>query len=155
MGRNTQVVSSISRKTKLNIVSVVFILFVIISIIFSINPIVTMIDKRNQISSLESKLNSVRKENIELLAAEKSLHDEDIIKQEALKQFNFTASDDKVVYQVNEIDKLKRDDSSANNLESEEKAIYSNNNLWENLKILYYKEIYKRILIIFIFYIII
>ncbi|MCE5330472.1 septum formation initiator family protein [bacterium] len=144
MGRNTQVVSSISRKTKLNIVSVVFILFIIISIILSINPIVTMIDKRNQISSLENKLNSLRKENIELLAAEKSLYDEDIIKQEALKQFNFTTPDDKIVYNVNEIDKLKRDESSSNNLGSGEKAIYSNNNLWENLKILYYKEIYKE-----------
>jgi len=143
MGRNTQVISSISRKTKLNIVSVIFILFIIISIIVSINPIVTMIDKRNQISSLESKLNSIRKENIELLAAEKSLYNEDIIKQEALKQFNFAAPDDKIVYKVNEIDKLKRDESSSSNMASGEDAIYSNNNLWENLKILYYKEIYK------------
>lgn len=144
MGRNTKVVSSISRKTKLNMVSVIFILFVIISIIFSINPIVSMIDKRNQISSLESKLNLIRKENIELLALEKSLYEEEMIKNEALKQFNFTSSDDKVVYQINEIDKLKREDSSINDFEGKEKAIYSNNNLWENLKILYYKEIYKE-----------
>ncbi|MDD5659192.1 MAG: septum formation initiator family protein [Actinomycetota bacterium] len=144
MGRNTKVVSSISRKTKLNMVSVIFILFVIISIIFSINPIVSMIDKRNQISSLESKLNLIRKENIEFLALEKSLYEEEMIKNEALKQFNFTSSDDKVVYQINEVDKLKRNGSSINDLEGKEKAIYSNNNLWENLKILYYKEIYKE-----------
>jgi len=143
MGRNTQVISSISRKTKLNIVSVVFILFIIISIIVSINPIVTMINKRNEISSLESKLNSIRKENIELLALEKSLYNEEVIKQEALKQFNIAAPDDKIVYNVNEIDRLKRDESSSDNFVNGEEAIYSNNNLWENLKILYYKEIRK------------
>ncbi len=142
MSRNTQVISSISRKTKLNITSVVFILFIIISIIVSINPIVMMISKRNQISSLENKLSVTRKEDIELLAVEKSLYNDEIIKQEALKQFNIAAPDDKIVYKVNEIDKLKRTDNSYS-VESGEKAVYSNNNLWENLKILYYKEIYK------------
>lgn len=142
MSRNTQVISSISRKTKLNITSAVFILFIIISIIVSINPIVMMISKRNQISSLENKLSVIRKENIELLAVEKSLYNDEIIKQEALKQFNIAAPDDKIVYKVNEVDKLKRNDNSYS-MESEEKAVYSNNNLWENLKILYYKEIYK------------
>lgn len=142
MSRNTQVISSISRKAKLNITSVVFILFIIVSIIVSINPIVTMISKRNQISSLENKLNVARKENIELLALEKSLYSDEVIKQEALKQFNIAAAEDKIVYNVNEIDKLKRD-STSDSIQSEEKAIYSNNNLWENLKILYYKEIYK------------
>lgn len=142
MSRNTQVISSISRKTKLNITSVVFILFIIISIIVSINPIVMMISKRNQISSLENKLSVMRKEDIALLAVEKSLYNDEIIKQEALKQFNIAAPDDKIVYKVNEIDKLKRTDNSYS-VESGEKAVYSNNNLWENLKILYYKEIYK------------
>lgn len=142
MSRNTQVISSISRKTKLNITSVVFILFIIISIIVSINPIVMMISKRNQISSLENKLSVTRKEDIELLAVEKSLYNDEIIKQEALKQFNIAAPDDKIVYKVNEIDKLKRTDNSYS-MESGKKAVYSNNNLWENLKILYYKEIYK------------
>ena len=142
MSRNTQVISSISRKARLNITSVVFIVFIIVSIIVSINPIVTMISKRNQISSLENKLNVARKENIELLALEKSLYSDEVIKQEALKQFNIAAAEDKIVYNVNEIDKLKRD-STSDSIQSEEKAIYSNNNLWENLKILYYKEIYK------------
>jgi ABC-type transport system involved in multi-copper enzyme maturation permease subunit len=139
MGRNTQVISSISRKAKLNITSFVFILFVIVSIFVSINPIVTMISKRNQISSLENKLNISRKENIELLALEKSLYVNEVIQQEALKQFNIASSEDKIVYNVNEIDKLKRE--NADDILIEEKAIYSNNNLWENLKILYYKEI--------------
>jgi hypothetical protein len=142
MSRNTQVISSISRKARLNIASVVFIVFVIVSIIVSINPIVTMFSKRNQISSLQNKLNISRKENIELLALEKSLYDNEIIKQEGLKQFNIADTQDKVVYNVNEIDTLKRE-SSAYGFQSNENAVYSNNNLWENLKILYYKEIYK------------
>ena len=140
MSRNTQIISSISRKTKLNITSFIFILFIIISIIVSINPIVTMISKRNQIASLENELNIARKENIELLALEKSLYSNEMIKQEALKQFNIAETEDKIVYNVNEIDKLKRENSS-DSIQNEEKAIYSNNNLWENLKILYYKEI--------------
>ena len=101
-----------------------------------------MISKRNQISSLQNKLNVSRKENIELLALEKSLYDADAVEQEGLKQFNIVPPEDRIVYNVTEIDKLKRD-SSAYNIQSEENAVYSNNNLWENMKILYYKEIYK------------
>ncbi|MHB1376737.1 MAG: hypothetical protein ACYCXB_04835 [Candidatus Humimicrobiaceae bacterium] len=142
MNRNTQVISSISRKARLNITSVVFIVFIIVSIVVSINPIVTMLSKRNQISSLQNKLNVSRKENIELLALEKSLYDNEAVKQEGLKQFNIADAEDKIVYSVNEIDKLKRD-SSSYGIQSDENAVYSNNNLWENLKILYYKEIYK------------
>jgi hypothetical protein len=142
MSRNTQVISSISRKARLNITSVVFIIFVIVSIIVSINPIVTMLSRRNQIASLQNKLNVSRKENIELLALEKSLYDNEVVKQEGLKQFNIADTNDKIVYNVNEIDTLKRD-SSSYGIQSDENAVYSNNNLWENLKILYYKEIYK------------
>ena len=142
MNKNSEVISSISRKNKLNIIVVVFILFVIISILVSINPIVTMISKRNQIATLESKLTAIRQENIKLLAIEKSLYDDEAIKKEALRQFNVSESDNIIMYKVNEVDKLKRDDnlSLAGNNET---AVYSNNNLWENLKILYYKEIYK------------
>ena len=142
MSRNTQVISSISRKARLNLASVVFIVFMIVSIVVSINPIVTMLSKRNQISSLQNKLNVSRKENIELLALEKSLYENEAVKQEGLKQFNIADAEDKIVYSVNEIDKLKRD-SSSYGIQSDENAVYSNNNLWENLKILYYKEIYK------------
>jgi len=142
MSRNTQVISSISRKARLNLASVVFIVFMIVSIVVSINPIVTMLSKRNQISSLQNKLNVSRKENIDLLALEKSLYDNEAVKQEGLKQFNIADAEDKIVYSVNEIDKLKRD-SSSYGIQSDENAVYSNNNLWENLKILYYKEIYK------------
>jgi len=142
MSRNTQVISSISRKARLNIASVVFIVFIIVIIIVSINPIVMMINNRNKISSLQNKLNVARKANIELLALEKSLYDDEVVKQEGLKQFNIAAPGDKIIYNVNEIDKLERV-SSSYGTQSDESAIYSNNNLWENMKILYYKEIYS------------
>jgi len=141
MGRNTKVISSISRKTKLNLLSVIFILFLIISILVSISPIISMISKRNEISSLESKLNEIRRQNIEMLALEKSLYEEEIIKREVVTQFHSADPSSKIVYKVNEIDKLKRDTESLAVSLTEQKAVYSNNNLWENLKILYYKEI--------------
>jgi len=141
MGRNTKVISSISRKTKLNLLSVIFILFLIISILVSISPIISMISKRNEISSLESKLHEIRRQNIEMLAFEKSLYEEEIIKREVVTQFHSADPSSKIVYKVNEIDKLKRDTESLAVSLTEQKAVYSNNNLWENLKILYYKEI--------------
>ena len=71
MARNTKVVSSLPRKTKFNILSGIFILFIIISILVSINPIVSIISKKNKIAELESNLNDIRNQNIELLALEK------------------------------------------------------------------------------------
>lgn len=143
MARNTKVISSISRKAKLNIISIVFILFTIICILFSINPIISMFSKRNNIAELQAQLNEIRSYNIELLALEKSLYEEEYIEMEALKQFGYTDSGNKIIYQVNEIDKLERmNESGAANIISDN-AVYSNNNLWENIKILYYKEISK------------
>jgi hypothetical protein len=143
MARNTKVVSSLPRKTKFNILSGIFILFIIISILVSINPIVSIISKKNKIAELESNLNDIRNQNIELLALEKSLYDENFIKQEGLKQFGIADSDTKVLYKVNEVDKLKLDTELSNTLTNDEQLVYSNNNLWENLKLLYYKEIKK------------
>ena len=143
MARNTKVISSISRKAKLNIISIVFILFIIICILSSINPIISMFSKRNNIAELQAELNEVRSQNIELLALEKSLYEEEYIEMEALKQFGYTGSENKIIYQVNEIDKLERiNDSGTANIMADN-AVYSNNNLWENIKILYYKEINK------------
>ena len=143
MARNTKVISSISRKTKLNIISIVFFLFIIICILSSINPIISMFSKRSQITQLQAELNEVRGNNIELLALEKSLYEEEYIEMEALKQFGYAAIDDKVIYQVNEIDKLERINESQTEQIMADNAVYSNNNLWENIRILYYKEINK------------
>ena len=143
MARNTKVISSISRKAKLNIISIVFILFIIICILFSIDPIISMFSKRSNIAELQAQLNEIRSYNIELLALEKSLYEEEYIEMEALKQFGYTDSGNKIIYQVNEIDKLERmNESGAANIMTDN-AVYSNNNLWENIKILYYKEISK------------
>jgi hypothetical protein len=143
MARNTKVISSISRKAKLNIISIVFFLFIIICILSSINPIISMFSKRSQITQLQAELNEARGNNIELLALEKSLYEEEYIEMEALKQFGHTAIDDKVIYQVNEIDKLERINESQTEHIMADNAVYSNNNLWENIRILYYKEINK------------
>ena len=143
MARNTKVISSISRKAKLNIISIVFILFIIICILSSIDPIISMFSKRSNIAELQAQLNEIRSYNIELLALEKSLYEEEYIEMEALKQFGYTDSGNKIIYQVNEIDKLERmNESGAANIITDN-AVYSNNNLWENIKILYYKEISK------------
>ena len=102
-----------------------------------------MFSKRNNIAELQAELNEVRSQNIELLALEKSLYEEEYIEMEALKQFGYTGSENKIIYQVNEIDKLERiNDSGTANIMADN-AVYSNNNLWENIKILYYKEINK------------
>jgi len=102
-----------------------------------------MISKRNNITQLQEQLNEVRSQNIDLLAMEKSLYEEEYIEMEALKQFGYTDNQEKIVYQVNEIDKLQRPDESSIDTVSQDNAVYSNNNLWENIKILYYKEIAK------------
>jgi len=102
-----------------------------------------MISKRNNIIELQQQLDEVRGQNIELLALEKSLYDEKYIEMEALKQFGYTANQEKIVYQVNEIDKLERPDESSATPVAEDNAVYSNNNLWENIKIFYYKKIAK------------
>lgn len=141
MARNTKVISSISRKAKINIISIVFILFIIICILSSINPIISMFSKRNNIAELEAELNEIRSNNIELLALEKSLYEEEYIEMEALKQFGYTGSENKIIYQVNEIDKLERVNEQENSNIVTDNAVYSNNNLWENIRILYYKEI--------------
>ncbi len=143
MARNTKVISSISRKAKLNIITIVFILFIIICILSSINPVITMFSKRNQVAELQAELNEVRSRNIELLALEKSLYEEEYIEMEALKQFGYADSDNKIIYQVNEIDKLERINESQTEQIMDDNVVYSNNNLWENIRILYYKEINK------------
>ncbi len=129
MARNTKVVSSLPRKTKFNILSGIFILFIIISILISINPIVSIITKKNKIAELESSLNDIRNQNVELLALEKSLYDEDFIKQEGLKQFGIADPDTKILYKVKEVDKLKRDTELDNTSTNDEQLVYSNNNL--------------------------
>ena len=143
MAKNSKIISSVSKKTKLNVITIVFIIFIIISILSSINPVLSMFKKKETINAMQSELNESRSRNIELLALEKSLYKDKFIDREAFSQFGIFDDENKIIYQVNEIDKLERFNNTADKNLITDDAVYSNNNLWGNIKILYYKEIYK------------
>lgn len=143
MAKNSKIISSVSKKTKLNVITIVFIIFIIISILSSINPVLSMFKKKETINAMQSELNESRSRNIELLALEKSLYKDKFIDREAFRQFGIFDDENKIIYQVNEIDKLERFNNTADKNLITDDAVYSNNNLWGNIKILYYKEIYK------------
>lgn len=122
--------SGLSRKAKLNIFVAIFLVFIILTILSSINPIMEIVEKRKKIEELEDKLNWIRNNNIELLALEKSLYHKEAIEIEARKQFNMTKdSEENYFVVVNEKEAGKN------------KNVYSNTNLWENIKIFYNREI--------------
>lgn len=140
MDDNIKIVSRLSRKAKINISIAIFLIFIVITILASINQIKDIVEKREKIIELEEKLNWYRNENINLLATEKSLYEEEAIELEARKQFNMTIGDETNVSVVVE------DDGSGNDLEntgssSTEGDIYSNSDLWGNIKIFYNNEI--------------
>jgi cell division protein FtsL len=140
MDDNIKIVSRLSRKAKINISIAIFLIFTVITILASINQIKDIVEKREKIIELEEKLNWYRNENISLLATEKSLYGEEAIELEARKQFNMTTGDETNVSVVVE------DDVSGNDFEntgssSTEGDIYSNSDLWGNIKIFYNNEI--------------
>ncbi len=137
MKKSTKVIGSISRRAKFNILSVLLLIFIAVAIITSINPLFDIINSTKKIDQLESKLNWTREENIKLLAMEKELYGEPAVQKEALKQFNIVGPKDKVVFSVEEqsIDLLK--DKA---IDLEETTVYSNNDLWQNMRIFYNKE---------------
>ena len=91
---------------------------------------------QEKITELEEKLSWHRNENIELLAQEKGLYNEEGIELEARKQFNMTYGDETNISVV--LDN-ETDDLMAENNNSEE--TYLNNDLWGNIKIFYNSEI--------------
>ena len=137
MRKSTKVIGSISRRAKFNILSVLLLIFTAVAIITSVNPLFDIINSTKKIDQLESKLNWTREENIKLLAMEKELYGEPAVQKEALKQFNIVGPKDKVVFSVEEqsIDLLK--DKA---IDLEETTVYSNNDLWQNVRIFYKKE---------------
>ena len=137
MRKSTKVIGSISRRAKFNILSVLLLIFIAVAIITSVNPLFDIINSTKKIDQLESKLNWTREENIKLLAMEKELYGEPAVQKEALKQFNIVGPKDKVVFSVEEqsIDLLK--DKA---IDLEETTVYSNNDLWQNMRIFYNKE---------------
>jgi cell division protein FtsB len=142
MEKNIKVVGGLSRKAKINIFVAIFIIFILVAIFSSINQISSIIKKQENLIELEGKLNYSRNNNIKLLAEEKSLYNDQVIEQEARNQFNMTkGSETNFFVQIgNENAVVQSENGNDANVSSE---IYSNSNLWENIKIFYDKELKK------------
>ncbi len=148
MEKNIKVIGGLSRKAKLNIFIAVFIIFILLCIFSSLNQISNIIKKREKLIELEEKLNSARNDNIELLAEEKSLYQDEAIELEARKQFNMTKdSETNYFVQIEEeqSEEDSTDNSTLNDNDSQSQSllgnVYSNSNLWGNIAILYNREI--------------
>ena len=135
MENKFKVIGGLSRKARFNITIVVIILFLAVAVFSSIDQVKKIIEKRKEITELKEKLSWHRNENIELLALEKSLYDQEGIELEARKQFNMTYEDEKNISVV-----LDREENEIGT-EAEAKKGYSSNNLWGNIGIFYNQEI--------------
>ena len=140
MDDDIKIVSRLSRKAKINIIVTIVLLFIVITILASINQIKSIVEKREEIIELEEKLNWHRNENIELLALVKSLYGEEAIELEAREQFNMTTSDETNLSVVIEEGGNEQDFGSSD-YSMLDRDVYSNSNLWENIKIFYNSEI--------------
>jgi cell division protein FtsB len=140
MDDDIKIVSRLSRKAKINIIVTIVLLFIVITILASINQIKSIVERRGEITELEEKLNSHRNENIELLALVKSLYGEEAIELEAREQFNMTISDETNLAVVME-EGGDGQDSGSSDYSISDQDIYSNSDLWDNIKIFYNREI--------------
>jgi hypothetical protein len=150
MGNNVKEIGGLSRKTKINIFIIVFIVFLLAMVLSSINQITNIIKNREKLFELEQKLSWDRQNNIKMLAREKSLYKKETIEAEARKQFNMTNGLE-TNYFVEIVDDIKSGygitDGSSKNTDSGSSSgnypngVYSDSNLWENLKIFYDSEI--------------
>jgi cell division protein FtsL len=140
MDDNIKIVSRLSRKAKINISIVIFLIFIVITILVSINQIRIIVENREKVIELEEKLNWYRNQNIDLLALEKSLYGEEALELEARKQFNMTTGDETNVSVV------VRDEETSSETENNSEStfaeeVYSSSDLWGNIKIFYDNEI--------------
>ena len=136
MENKFKVIGGLSRKAKFNIAIAITLLFIIITVFASIDQVKQIIEKREGITELEERLSYYRNENIELLALEKSLYNDEGIELEARKQFNMTKGDEKNISVI-----LKNDQDSASQEDIYNEESYGNNDLWGNIKIFYNEEI--------------
>ena len=136
MENKFKVIGGLSRKAKFNIAIAITLLFIIITVFASIDQVKRLIEKREGITELEEKLSYYRSENIELLALEKSLYNEEGIELEARKQFNMTKGDEKNISVI-----LTNDQTSALQEDTYNEEPYVNNDLWGNIEVFYNKEI--------------
>ncbi len=139
MDENIKIVSRLSKKAKINIGIAIFLLFILITVLTSINQVKSIVEKREKIIELEEKLNWYRNENIELLALEKSLYDGEAVELEARKQFNMTTGDETNLSVV--IGESESIDGTEDAAGPSGEEVYSNSDLWENIKIFYNREI--------------
>ena len=142
MKKNIKIIGGLSRKARFNILIAIFFLFIIIAVFTSINQIQDVVEKREKIVELEERLNWYRNENIELLAQEKSLYQDETIEMEAREQFNMTSGDETNMTVIIEEDNEPGIDLNYNGDDSPDE-IYTNSDLWENIRIFYNKEINK------------
>ncbi len=136
MENKFKVIGGLSRKAKINIAIAITLLFIIITVFASIGQVKKIIEKREGITELEERLSYYRNENIELLALEKSLYNDEGIELEARKQFNMTKGDEKNISVI-----LKNDQDGASQEDIYNEESYGNNDLWGNIKIFYNEEI--------------
>jgi cell division protein FtsB len=143
MDDDIKIVSRLSRKAKINIIVAIVLLFILITVLTSINQIKNIVEKREKIIELEEELDWHRNENIQLLALVKSLYGEEAIRLEAREQFNMTAGDETNMTVVMEESEDGQDFENDSYLMSDQ-DVYSNSDLWENIKIFYNREIKRN-----------
>ena len=124
MAQKYKVIGGLSRKAKFNTTIAIVLLFIVIIVFASINQVKQIVEKRKEIEELEERLAWQRNENIELLATEKSLYQDEGIELEARKQFNMSYEGEENISVVIE--------DTANDISSEGIANmeYSQNDLW-------------------------
>lgn len=135
MANKFKVIGGLSRKARFNITIVIILLFIIIIVFASINQVKQIIEKRREITELEEKLSWHRNENIELLALEKSLYEQEGIELEARKQFNMVHEGEKNIVIVLD------GETNEMGVGAETKQDYSSNDLWGNINVFYNQEI--------------
>jgi len=135
MADKFKVIGGLSRKARFNITIAIILLFIVVIVFSSINQVRQIVEKRKEIEELEERLAWNRNENIRLLAAEKSLYQDEGIELEARKQFNLTHEGEENISVV--ID----DDPEDALQDSNNKQEYSQNDLWGNIKLFYDQEI--------------
>lgn len=140
MDDNIKIVSRLSRKAKINITIVIFLIFIALTVLISINQVRNIVENREKLFELGEKLNWYRNQNIDLLALEKSLYGDEALELEARKQFNMTTGDEtnvSVVVRDEETGSKTKDSNSSPSV----KEVYSSADLWGNMKIFYDNEI--------------
>ncbi len=129
-----KLIGGLSRKAKLNITVVIILLFIIIIVFASVNQIKQIVEKRKEITELEERLAWQRNENIELLATEKNLYEDEGIELEARKQFN-------MAYENEENFTVIVEDDTDLGVNFRTRQEYAENDLWGNIKLFYDQQI--------------